>query len=103
DDKEKDDLKSAVVGKWVSRDEELPPLEFFKDGTAKVGFIKRDGKWLIADGTWTISEKGRVECDATHGGVRLKEWWNLKDGERVGGRGPRPMVKWGKVKEKGKD
>jgi uncharacterized protein (TIGR03066 family) len=102
DEKDKEDLKAAVVGKWVSRDDEQLPLEFFKDGTAKVGFIKRDGKWLIGDGTWTISEKGRVECDATHGGVRFGQWWNLKDGELIGPRGPKPIVTWVKVKEKEK-
>jgi uncharacterized protein (TIGR03066 family) len=91
--------KSAVVGQWASDDAERIPLEFRKDGTARIGFIKKKGKWLIATGKYTVSDKGRVECEARCEGVTLREFWTLKDGVLVGARGPNPMVKWVKVKQ----
>jgi hypothetical protein len=36
-------MTAAVAGKWVSDDDEKIPLEFLKDGTAKVGFFKEKG------------------------------------------------------------
>src|SRR6266478_2300237 len=39
--------------KWVSDDDEKIPLEFLKDGTAKVGFFKEKGAWVIATGTYS--------------------------------------------------
>ena len=96
---EKADPKTAVIGKWLSDDEDRLPLEFFKDGTAKIGFIREKGKWLIATGKYTVSDKGRVECDGTYKDTTFKSWWNLKDGVLVGPSGPNPMVRWVKVKK----
>jgi uncharacterized protein (TIGR03066 family) len=91
--------KAVVVGKWVSDDDEKNPLEFLKDGTAKVGFIKEKGQWLIATGTYTVSDRGSVKCEVQYEGSTLFEAWQLKDGNLVGSRGPRPVVRWVKVKE----
>ena len=90
---------AAVVGKWVSDDDERIPLEFLKDGTAKVGFFKEKGDWVIATGTYTISDKGSVKCQVRYEGSTLFQTWEVKDGALVGSRGPRPVVRWLKVKE----
>jgi uncharacterized protein (TIGR03066 family) len=100
DPKAVEKMTAAVVGKWVSDDERKIPLEFSKDGTAKVGFIKENDKWLIAEGTFTVSGNGIVKSKTTHGGSMLYSSWTLKDGALIGSHGPRPMVKWVKVKEK---
>lgn len=100
----KTDLKAALVGKWQSDDAQKHPIEFLKDGTAKVGFIKKRGKWLINSGKWTVSEEGYVEVKGKvkgtpDEGVSFKDWWNLKDGVLVGPWGPnKKMLKWVKVK-----
>lgn len=93
--------KAAVVGKWVSDDDQKIPLEFLKDGTARVGFIKEDGKWVLAVGPYTVSDKGAVKCKATYEGSTLFQTWHMKEAALVGSHGPRPMVRWVKVKEDG--
>jgi hypothetical protein len=90
-------VKAAVVGKWVSDDDQKNPLEFLPDGTAKVGFIVEKGAWLIATGTYTVSDQGTVEAKTTHEGSTLFQSWTLKDGVLLGSRGPNPMVRWVKV------
>jgi uncharacterized protein (TIGR03066 family) len=91
-------MKAVVVGKWVSDDKERIPLEFRKDGTAKVGFFKEKGKWVIATGTYTVSDQGSVKCEVRYEGSTLFQAWNMKDGTLVGSHGPRPVVRWVKVK-----
>ena len=91
--------KAAVVGKWVSDDDAKNPLEFTKDGAAKVGFIVQDGKWLIAEGTFTVSGRGVVKSKATYEGSTLYSSWSLKDGALIGSHGPKATVKWVKVKD----
>jgi uncharacterized protein (TIGR03066 family) len=92
-------IKAVVVGKWVSDDNERIPLEFLKDGTARVGFFKENGKWVLATGTYTVSERGSVKCEARYEGSTLFQAWNVKDGALIGSHGPRPVVRWVKVKE----
>jgi hypothetical protein len=92
-------MTAVVAGKWVSDDDEKIPLEFLKDGTAKVGFFKEKGAWVIATGTYTVSDKGSVKCEVRYEGSTLFQAWNLKDGALVGSHGPSPMVRWVKVKE----
>jgi uncharacterized protein (TIGR03066 family) len=92
-------MKAVVVGKWVSDDNERIPLEFLKDGTAKVGFFKEKGEWVIATGTYTVSDQGSVKCEVRYEGSTLFQSWNMKDGVLVGSHGPRPVVRWMKVKE----
>ena len=92
-------MRAVVVGKWLSDDDEKNPLEFLKDGTAKVGFFKEKGDWVIATGTYTISDKGSVKCQVRYEGSTLFATWEVKDGALVGSRGPRPVVRWLKVKE----
>jgi uncharacterized protein (TIGR03066 family) len=91
-------MKKLLVGKWISDDDQKVPLEFLKDGSAKVGFIVEEGKWLIAEGTFTVSGKGLVKSKTMHAGSTLFSSWTLKDGVLVGSHGPKPMVKWVKVK-----
>lgn len=102
DPKAVEKMTAAVVGKWVSDDDHKIPLEFGKNGTAKVGFIVEDGKWLIAEGTFTVSGKGVVKSKTMSGGSMLYSSWTLKDDTLIGSHGPRPMVKWVKVKEEKK-
>jgi hypothetical protein len=89
----------AVVGKWVSDDDEKVPLEFLRDGTAKVGFVKEKGEWLIATGRFTVTDKGTVICSVHHKGSTLLGSWTVKDGTLIGSRGPKPQVRWVKIKE----
>src|SRR5262245_55914530 len=99
DPKAVEQMRAALAGKWVSDDDQKVPLEFLKDGTAKVGFIKEDNKWIIAEGTFTISARGVVKSKTMNGGSTLFSSWTLKDGVLVGSHGPRPMVKWVKAKQ----
>jgi uncharacterized protein (TIGR03066 family) len=92
-------IKAVVVGKWVSDDNERIPLQFLKDGTAKVGFFKEKGEWVMATGTYTVSDQGSVKCEVRYEGSTLFQAWNMKDGALVGSHGPRPVVRWMKVKE----
>ena len=94
-----ENLKAAAIGEWVSASDEQNPFELLKDGTAKVGFIRENGKWVIATGTWTISDKGRVTCKTTYNGITWEPHWTLKDGALVGPLGPKPAVTWTKVKK----
>jgi uncharacterized protein (TIGR03066 family) len=95
-------MTARVVGKWVSEDNQKLPLEFLKDGTAKVGFIKENGVWLIATGTFTVSGNGTIRSRTVYQGSTLTQSWRLKDGALVGSSGPRPIVKWVKVEEQRK-
>jgi hypothetical protein len=96
-------LRAVVVSKWVSDDNEKIPLEFLKDGTAKVGFFKENGAWVIATGRYTFSARGSVKCEAKYEGSTLFQEWQVKDGTLLGSHGPRPVVRWVKVEEnKGK-
>jgi uncharacterized protein (TIGR03066 family) len=92
-------MKAVVVGKWVSDDDDKSPLEFLKDGTAKVPFFKEKGQWVMGTGTYTVSAKGAVKCVVKHEGSTLFQAWEIKDGRIVGSRGPKPVVRWIKVKE----
>ncbi len=99
-----DDLKATVVGKWESAGDTANfakiPLEFLADGTAKVGVIKENGVWVIAEGKYTVSKEGRVDFEGKFGeSGTLGQHWTLKDNVLVGPRGPNPMVNWVKVKE----
>jgi uncharacterized protein (TIGR03066 family) len=99
-----EDLKTSVVGKWESAGDTANPskipLEFCADGTAKVGVVKENGVWVIAEGKYTVSKEGRVDFEGKFGeSGTLGQHWTLKDGVLVGPRGPNPMVNWVKVKE----
>jgi uncharacterized protein (TIGR03066 family) len=92
-------LKAVMVGKWMSDDDERIPLEFLKDGTAKVGFFKENGKWVIAVGTYTVTGQDSVKCEVRHEGSTLFQAWDVKNGVLVGSHGPRRVVRWVKLKE----
>jgi uncharacterized protein (TIGR03066 family) len=95
--------KAALIGKWVSDDDEKIPLEFLDDGTAKVGFYKEDGAWVIAKGIYTVSGDGSIRAEVKHEGSMLSQAWTLKDKALLGPHGPRAEVRWVKVKVKVKD
>ena len=92
-------MKSAVVGTWLTDDDEKIPLDFAADGTAKVGFIKENEKWIIAVGKYALTSDGKVKAEVKHEGSILFQTWTLKDGVLVGSHGPRPMVRWVKIND----
>lgn len=94
DPKAVEKMMAAVAGKWVSDDARKIPLEFGKDGSARVGFIQQDGKWLIAVGTFTVSASGVVKSRTEYQGSTLSNTWTLKDGSLHGSFGPASQVKW---------
>ena len=98
--KKADDPKTGVVGKWQTDDKDKVPLEINADGTIKVPFIVRDGKWVMAEGTYTVSDAGEVRYRATSGGSTLGGWYQYKDGTLVSAMGPKNRVTWKKVEEK---
>lgn len=97
DSKEIEKLKAAVVGKWISEDGRKNPLEFGKDGAAKVGFIEEDGKWVFAVGTYYITDQGKLGSQTEYKGSMLTQTWTWKDGLLHGSLGPDPNVTWKKV------
>ena len=102
DPKAVEQLTAAVIGKWISDDARKIPLEFGKDGSAKVGFIQQDDKWLIAEGKFTVSGSGVVRSRTTYEGSTLTNTWTLKEGSLFGSFGPTSQVKWVKQKEEKK-
>jgi uncharacterized protein (TIGR03066 family) len=98
--KKPDDLKKALAGKWESDDADKIPLEFGADGSIKVGFFKEDGKWVLAEGTYTVTADGKIKFTAKHGGSTLYGGYTFKDDTVTGSHGPRSMVKWKKLPEK---
>ena len=87
-----------IVGTWHSQDDDKEPLVFEKDGTFKCGFVKEKGEWVMAVGTYTISDDGKIDAKAKQGGTTLGLHYTLKDGVIFGPRGPNPKVEWKKDK-----
>jgi uncharacterized protein (TIGR03066 family) len=87
-----------VVGRWVSQDADKEPLVFGKDGKFECGFGKKDGKWVMAVGTYTIAADGTIKATATHGGAKLGMQMKLKDGVITMPRGPKLRVAYKKEK-----
>jgi uncharacterized protein (TIGR03066 family) len=102
EDKKADGQKKSLVGKWVSDDDSKIPLEFGADETVKVGFYQEGGKWVLAEGKFTLDEKGKIKITAMKGGSTLYLTYTL-DGDKItGSHGPRPKVEWKKVPEEKK-
>jgi hypothetical protein len=101
--KDANELKAALLGRWISRDDEKVPLEFLKDGSVKIGFIKEKDVWLIATGPYsveiTVPGKRSVKCIASYQGSTLHQSWTLKDGDLIGSHGPNPVVHWVRAKD----
>jgi uncharacterized protein (TIGR03066 family) len=100
DDKAVEDLKKALVGKWVPDKKDVGPVEFTADGKIKQPFVQKEGAWVFAEGTYTIDAKGEVKLEAKSGGVTLGGWYKLKDGVLTTARGPYPLVTFKKEEEK---
>lgn len=100
DPKKVEEIKKALVGKWQSDDTDKSPLEIKADGTLKYAWFKRDGKWVITDGTYTVSAEGELKYTTTLEGATLRGWFRYKDGVLTSPRGPAPLVTWSKVEEK---
>jgi uncharacterized protein (TIGR03066 family) len=100
DAKKIDAIKKALVGTWQSNDSAKEPVEFLADGTMRCAWSKRDGKWVIEDGTYTVTAEGLVKYTTTHGEAKLSGWYRYRDGVLTSPRGPAPLVTWGKVDEK---
>lgn len=92
-----EDVKRAVVGKWVSTDKDRIPLEVYPDGTIKIPTYTPGGKWVLVAGTYTVDAKGEIRYRAQNGGVTLGGWYKLKDGMLTSAKGPRLIVTWKKV------
>ena len=88
----------AVLGTWESQDKDREPLVFEKDGAFKCGFIKEKGVWVMAAGTYTISDEGKIKATAKARGATLGLHYTLTKDTIVGPRGPSPRVEWKKVK-----
>jgi hypothetical protein len=95
-----EDPRALILARWRSDDGEGRPIEFLKDGTVKVGYSKRDGKWLVAAGRYAVSPRGLVECKVKCQGGSLRLSWVLtEDGCLVSPRGGDLTVRWVRAKE----
>lgn len=88
--------REALVGTWESQDGTRNPLHFHADGSVQVGFIKKDGKWVMSAGQFTI-ESGRVVTRTSHKGARLALSFQFSRGVLYAPHGPSPRVVWRKV------
>ena len=88
----------AVIGRWVSQDADKEPLVFAKDGKFECGFFRKEGKWVMAVGTYSIDAGGKIRATATHGGARLTMQMLLKDGVIAMPRGPKLRVAYKREK-----
>ncbi|AWM39706.1 hypothetical protein GobsT_19370 [Gemmata obscuriglobus] len=98
--KKAEDVKTAVVGKWETADKDRVPLEIRADGTIGVPFRSENGKWVMADGTYTVDAAGKVTYKAASGGSTLGGWYQYKDGGLVSAMGPKNRVTWKRVEKK---
>jgi uncharacterized protein (TIGR03066 family) len=87
-----------VVGRWVSQDADKEPMVFAKDGKFECGFIRKEGKWVMAVGTYSVAADGTIQATATHGGAKLGMRMKLKDGVITRPRGPKLRVEYKKEK-----
>jgi hypothetical protein len=95
-----EDPRALIVARWLSDDAEKRPAEFLKDGTVKIGYGKRDGKWLVAAGRYAVSPRGLVEGKVKWEGGSLRLSWVLtEDGCLVSPRGGDLAVRWVRAKE----
>ena len=102
--KKADALKKELVGKWETANKDKIPVEFGADGSIKVGFVPKDGTWVMAEGTYTVNDAGEVKYRAVSGGATLGGWYRYKDGvlTNARGSGPNPIVEWKKLPEEKK-
>jgi uncharacterized protein (TIGR03066 family) len=101
DEPKAEDVKKAVVGKWETADKDKVPLEINADGTIKVPFFMKDGKWVMAEGTYMVdATKSELRYKAAHGGATLGGWYQYKDGNLVTAMGPKNRVTLRRVEEK---
>lgn len=92
--------KEALVGKWVSDDADNIPVEFGANGSFKLALYKcgsADWKWQMAQGTYVVSEDGRVKYQAQLGGLAVKGQFTMKDGALTHPRGATYQTKWKQV------
>ena len=88
--------REALVGTWESQDGTRNPLHFHADGSVQVGFIKKDGKWVMSAGQFAI-ESGRVVTRTSQKGARLALSFQFSRGVLYAPHGPSPRVVWHKV------
>jgi uncharacterized protein (TIGR03066 family) len=100
--KKVEELKKALAGKWESADKDKVPLEIGADGTIKVPFVMKNGQWVMAEGTYTVSDAGELRYTAKSGGAKLGGWYKYKDGALTSAMGPKLIVTWKKVAEEKK-
>ena len=98
------ELKEALVGKWVSDDADKIPVEFGADGSFRLAVSKSIGssypggwKWETAEGTYAVSDEGKVRYQAKLGRLAVKGHFTMKDGVLIGPLGLNAAARWKKV------
>jgi uncharacterized protein (TIGR03066 family) len=95
-----EELKEALVGKWVSDDGDQIPVEFGADGSFRLALYKRgsaDWKWQMAEGTYVVSDDGTVKYQAKRGGLAVKGQFTIKDGALIHPTGANYQTRWKKL------
>lgn len=90
-------VKDAVVGRWVSDDADRIPVEFGADGSIRLALCQLDCKWQMAEGTYVVSDDGRVKYTAKLGGLVVRGQFTMKNGVLIGPSGSSPAARWKKV------
>jgi hypothetical protein len=83
-----------VVGRWTSTDVTKHPVEFKADGTCLCGFVVKDGRWRVGEGTYRVEADGRIVAKLRIDSIAFSRWWRLEDGALYGPHGPAPRVRW---------
>jgi hypothetical protein len=95
-----EELKEALVGKWVSDDADKIPVEFGADGSFRLALYKcgsADWKWQMAEGIYVVSDDGRVKYEAKLGGLAVKGQFTMKDGTLIHPTGANYQTRWKKL------
>lgn len=85
-----------LVGRWESQDSDPLPVLFRDDGTVELGFVRKNGEWLMAQGTWQIQGQ-RVDTKTQCQGVSLGQSFRFARGVLYAPRGPSPQIVWRKT------
>jgi hypothetical protein len=84
-----------LVGRWESQDGAHMPILFAADGTVELGFLRKDGQWLMSKGTYQIQDDQVVTTQ--HDGETFGRSFNFARGVLYAPRGPSPQVVWRRV------
>lgn len=88
----------TLVGRWESQDGDRLPLVFHADGSVEVGTIRRNGKWIIAKGTWRI-QGDQIRTRTRTDQVSLEQSFRFARGVLYAPKGPSPQVLWKRISD----